>query len=156
MSTLYLDHNIYMYEAITEAQKAASIGEVPIGAVVVDKDGTVIGRGYNNMEHTKCQTGHAEVMAITQACKTINDWRLIDCTLYVTLEPCMMCFGLIQLSRIKRVVFGAKSPKTHHIPDTDLVVIEGIKEVECVRMLQDFFQSARKRRKENEAKEGFL
>jgi tRNA(adenine34) deaminase len=146
------DHAYYMCQAIKLAKKAYKKNEVPIGAVVVDKNGDIIGRGYNKMEATKCQTGHAEVIAIQKACKKKNDWRLDNCTIYVTLEPCMMCFGLIQLSRIKTLVFGGKSPLFGFScgmfqPEADSekspAIIKEIKKEECIALLQQFFKNIR-------------
>jgi len=144
-----------MVQALKQAQKAYDFGEVPIGAVVVDKYGMILGRGYNKMEQVKCQTGHAEVIAIQRACKKIGDWRLTKCWLYVTLEPCVMCFGLAQLSRIEGIIFGARSPlfgfgygKKKSIPllKSNLVIKEGIKKNECTQILQKFFRKVRKRK----------
>lgn len=148
------DHTLYMAQALKQAKKAFKKNEVPIGAVVVNKEGIIIGRGYNKTEHGKCQTAHAEVIAIQKACKKIGDWRLNDCWLYVTLEPCIMCFGLIQLSRIKGIVFGVESPlfgfgykkyKTIHIKQKNLLIEEGVAQEACTKMLQDFFKSLRKK-----------
>jgi tRNA(adenine34) deaminase len=149
-------HEKYMAMAINQAKKALAHNEVPIGAVVVDENGTVIGRGYNKMEKLKCQTGHAEVIAIQKACKKINDWRLTNCWLYVTLEPCSMCFGLAQLSRLKGVVFGTTSPlfgfgyenykKTLPLTKKDMSLLEGVKKDECTLLLQNFFQTIRKKK----------
>lgn len=104
------DHE-YMEQAIELARQAGSLGEVPIGALIVDRAGVVIGTGFNRIEHEKCQDRHAELEAIRQACKVQGDWRLEGCTLYVTLEPCLMCIGCIALSRISRLVYGADSPQ---------------------------------------------
>lgn len=147
-----LDHEKYMAAALKQAEKAFEKNEVPIGAIVVHKDGTILGRGYNKMEASKCQTGHAEVVAIKKACKKIGDWRLNDCWLYVTLEPCIMCFGLIQLSRLQGVVFGTESPlfgfgykkqKTIPLLQKNLIIQEGVKKDECSRILKKFFKKAR-------------
>ena len=155
MKKTELDHEKYMQKAIYLAQKASAQGEVPIGAIVVNKSGLIIGRGYNKMEQTKCQTGHAEITAIKKACKKIGDWRLNDCWIYVTLEPCIMCFGLIQLSRISGIVFGVKSPlfgfgykKEKGIPlfKKDLIIKEGVKKKECKELLQQFFKTIRKKK----------
>ncbi len=105
-----VDHIRYMREALKQARKAFEQGEVPIGAVVVGPDGTIIGRGYNKVEQLQQQNQHAEVRAINQACKKIDSWRLLDCSVYVTLEPCGMCMHLIKLSRMRGVVYGANSP----------------------------------------------
>ena len=100
------DDEKYMRQAYKEALKAKEIDEVPIGCVIV-KDDKIIARGYNKKERNNDVTSHAEINAIRKACKKMNSWRLVDCTLYVTLEPCSMCAGAIYQSRIKRVVFGA-------------------------------------------------
>lgn len=104
------DDERFMSMALTQARKAAKLNEVPIGCVIVH-DGKVIARGYNrrNTDHTAL--AHAEIMAIKKACRVIGDWRLEECTLYVTLEPCQMCAGAIVQSRIPRVVIGAMNPK---------------------------------------------
>lgn len=101
----------YMQLAFEQANKAQEKGEVPIGAILVDPDGRVIGRGYNRRELDQDATQHAEMMAIRQGCTELNTWRLIDCSLFVTLEPCPMCAGAIINSRIKNVYFGALDPK---------------------------------------------
>ncbi|NQY74663.1 MAG: nucleoside deaminase, partial [Candidatus Margulisbacteria bacterium] len=100
----------YMKLALEEASKAASLGEVPVGVVIV-RDGTVIARAHNTKEHQKDVTGHAEIEAIKKAQTHLSDWRLSDCELYTTLEPCPMCAGAILHARIKRLAFGAKDPK---------------------------------------------
>ena len=100
----------YMKEAIRQAKKAYALGEVPIGCVIV-YDGKIIGRGYNRRNTDKNTLAHAEITAINKASKKIGDWRLEDCTLYVTLEPCQMCAGAIVQARISRVVMGSMNPK---------------------------------------------
>lgn len=105
------DQTKWMQEALKEARLAKDKGEVPIGAVVV-KDGTVIGRGHNQKEGSQDATLHAELMAIRQANHTLGNWRLEDCDLYVTLEPCPMCSGAIVQSRIRRVYYGPYDPKS--------------------------------------------
>jgi len=104
------DYSFYMQKALALSQKAASKNEVPIGALVVDENGIIIGRGYNKVEKLHSQLEHAEVRAIKAATRKKGDWRLDGCTLYVTLEPCGMCFHLALLSRIATVVYGASSP----------------------------------------------
>lgn len=101
----------YMTLCIELAKKAAEKGECPVGAIVVDKDGRIIGEGYNMREAEQMPTAHAEIIAIEQAAKAMNSWRLTECTLYVTLEPCPMCAGAIINSRIKRLVYGAFDEK---------------------------------------------
>ncbi|SHO53041.1 tRNA adenosine(34) deaminase TadA [Anaerocolumna xylanovorans] len=153
----------YMKEALKEAKKAAKIGEVPIGCVIVYKD-KIIGRGYNRRNTQKTTLAHAEITAIQKASKAMGDWRLEDCTLYVTLEPCQMCAGAIVQARIKEVIVGAMNPKAgcagsilnilqmeefnHRVELTT-----GIMEEECKKVLQDFFVDLRIRnRKEKEEK----
>lgn len=100
----------WMREALEEAKKAEAIGEVPIGAVIV-RDGEIVGRGYNRRETDRDPTAHAEMIAIRKAAERLGGWRLIGCSLYVTLEPCPMCAGAILQSRIERVIYGASDPK---------------------------------------------
>ena len=99
----------YMRQALELARQAASVGEVPVGAVVVSPYGDIVGSGYNTVEKDGCQSRHAEVVAIEAACKTLKTWHLDQYTLYVTLEPCIMCIGLCSLSRVERMVYGAES-----------------------------------------------
>ena len=105
-----MDSRSYLLEALKLAEEAALRGEVPVGALVV-KDGVVIGRGSNTREADQDPTGHAEMIAIHEACKHLGSWRLVDCELYVTLEPCPMCLAACQQARVKRVVYGAKDEK---------------------------------------------
>lgn len=151
-------HEKYMYEALKEAEKASDIGEVPIGAIVVC-DGQIIGRGHNLRETQHQATAHAEMIAIQQANSNLGKWRLEDCTLYVTLEPCPMCSGAIILSRLKQVVYGAKDYKAgtcgtlmNLVTDSrfnhQAEVISGVLEEECGTILSDFFKLLRKRNKE--------
>ena len=143
--------------AYVAAKKAEKIGEVPIGCVIV-YDGKVIGRGYNRRKIDKNTLSHAELTAIRKASKVMGDWRLEECTLYVTLEPCQMCAGAIVQARIPRVVMGCMNPKAgcggsilnllemkefNHQVD----VTRGVLESECSRILTDFFASLRKRLK---------
>lgn len=143
--------------ALKEAQKAALIGEVPIGAVVVWQ-GKVIGYGHNLREHLEDGTAHAEVLAIQEACRYLNSWRLIDCDLYVTIEPCLMCAGAIVNSRIKRVYFGARDLKAGAtrslysvLEDSRLnhqvEVHEGLLSDQAADTMKSFFKAARKRKK---------
>ena len=145
-----------MRAAMEEARKAAKIGEVPIGAVVV-RHGEIVGRGYNLRETEKDPTMHAEMIAIREASARLGGWRLIGCTLYVTLEPCPMCAGALVQSRVEQVVFGASDPKAgcagtlmnlldeprfnHQVPVTGGVLAE-----ECGQLLKDFFRRLRKPR----------
>ncbi|MBQ2933215.1 MAG: nucleoside deaminase [Clostridia bacterium] len=142
----------FMTRAIELAKKAADQGEVPVGAVVV-KEGKIIGEGYN-MREQKCNAlSHAETEAINNACKTLGDWRLDDCTIYVTLEPCPMCAGAIINARIKEIVFGAYDLNMGCLDSvTNLsalpfaagtTVYGGIKEDECKQLLTNFFKEVR-------------
>lgn len=155
----------YMAEAIKEAKKAGDIEEVPIGAVIV-LDGEIISRAYNLRETRQSSIAHAEVLAIDEACRKLGTWRLEDAELYVTLEPCPMCAGAIMLSRIKKVVYGAKDPKggcagtfMNILEDERFnhqsEVIPGVLEAECGALLSDFFRELRKKKKQmkNKAKE---
>ena len=150
---------IYMRKALELAARAAVQGEVPVGAVVVKKStGEIVGRGYNQRELGKSPLTHAEIIAIDQASKRLGGWRLIDCELYVTLEPCPMCAGAIINSRIKAVYFGASDSKAgsfgsvidfnslpyNHKP----IVTGGILENECQSILTDFFKQLRQNKKD--------
>lgn len=147
-------HEFYMQKALLQAKIAATHNEVPVGAVIVSPDGKIIARAYNKVETNSCQTGHAEVIAIQKATKKMGDWRLNGCLIYVTLEPCMMCLGLIQLSRLKKIFFGATSPifgTGSLTSNTNLVhnylkkldVEGGIKEKDCAALLKSFFKKKR-------------
>lgn len=143
----------FMIRAIELARKAATEGEVPVGAVIV-KNGEIIGEGYNMREQKRNALSHAETEAIKNACKTLGDWRLDDCTIYVTLEPCPMCAGAIVNARIKEIVFGAYDLSMGCIDSvtsiTSLpfaagtIVYGGVKEDECKKILTDFFEGVRK------------
>lgn len=147
----------YMKIAIDLAKSAANLNEVPVGAVVVKKStGEIIGKGYNRREVDKSSLAHAEIIAIKQASERLGGWRLIECELFVTLEPCPMCAGAIINSRIERVVFGTHDLKAgscssvvnlfelpyNHKP----VVISGVLQEECSAILSDFFKELRKRK----------
>ena len=146
----------YMKQAIKQAMKAQEKDEVPIGCVIV-KDDKIIARGYNLRQSKQQSYAHAEMIAIQKACKKLGTWRLEDCDLYVTLEPCPMCAGAIQQSRIKKVVFGAYDPKggffgsnfninevkgLNHYPEVE----GGILKEETAQLLKDFFKKKRERR----------
>ncbi|MED3623430.1 tRNA adenosine(34) deaminase TadA [Neobacillus thermocopriae] len=148
---------LFMLEAIKEAQKAEEINEVPIGAVIVH-DGKIISRAHNLRESEQNALAHAELLAIDKACKSMGSWRLEDTTLYVTLEPCPMCAGAIVLSRVKRVVYGAADPKggcvgtlMNLLQDSRFnhqsEVVRGVLEKECGQMLTNFFRKIRERKK---------
>ena len=149
----------WMKKAILQEKVAMKKNEVPIGCVIV-KDGKIIARAHNLRESQQIATKHAELIAIERACKKLKTWRLEDCDLYVTLEPCPMCAGAIILSRIRSVTFGAYDPKGgcagscadlfhvkgfNHYPE----VHGGILEEECAQLLKDFFRQKRKEKKKN-------
>ena len=147
-----MDDIQYMDEALALARAAAAEGEVPVGCVVVRK-GEIVGRGRNRREQGRSALAHAEVEAIRQACETLNGWRLWECTLYVTLEPCPMCAGAIVNARIPRVVYGAKDTKSGACGSVcDLFSMEfnhhprvesGLREEEWAALLTEFFQKLR-------------
>lgn len=154
MNNSFKDH--FMKKALAQARVALKHEEVPIGAIVIDPQGTVIGRGYNKIESKQSQLAHAEVQAIDQACRKMKSWRLIGCMIYVTLEPCLMCLGLIKLCRLKGIVYGAKSHLFGALTDDDhkpsfynksLAVQGGVLEAESIALLQTFFKKVRKMRK---------
>ena len=144
----------FMREALRQAARAEEAGEVPVGAVIV-REGRIIARAFNQVEQLKDATAHAEMLALTQAEEIAGDWRLTDCTLYVTKEPCPMCAGAMVHTRLARVVFGASDPKggaaggainllqfptlNHHCKITG-----GVREPECRMLLKDFFSAQRK------------
>lgn len=152
---------IYMKKALELARIAAEQGEVPVGAVVVKKSsGEIIGRGFNRREYGRSPLTHAEIIAIDEASRRLGGWRLIDCELFVTLEPCPMCAGAMINSRIERVVFGAFDPKAgscgsvvnlfelpyNHKPE----LVGGVLESECAGILSEFFRELRQRKKAEE------
>lgn len=147
----------YMKEAIRQAKKAYAIGEVPIGCVIVYED-KIIGRGYNRRTTDHNTIAHAETIAIKKAGKKMNDWRLEDCVMYVTLEPCQMCSGAIVQSRMKKVVVGCMNPKAgcagsilnllqmsefNHQVELET----GVLEEECSQLMKDFFRELREKKK---------
>jgi len=148
------EKEFFMKEALKEAKKAYDKLEVPVGAVIV-KDGKIIARGHNQKETKKSSIRHAEISAIEKACNKLNSWRLIDCSMYVTLEPCPMCAGAIIQSRIKDVYIGTNDEKTgscgsvfnlfedykfnHHVKSEN-----GICKEDCEKILKDFFKELRK------------
>lgn len=153
------DHNEkFMKDALKQAKKAYALGEVPIGCVIV-YEGKIIARGYNRRNTDKNTLSHAEITAINKASKKIGDWRLEDCTLYVTLEPCQMCSGAIVQARIPRVVIGCMNPKAGCAGSVlnilenpsfnhQVMVTRGVLEQECSQMLKTFFTELRIRNKE--------
>lgn len=153
----------YMKEALKQAKKAYALGEVPIGCVIVHQ-GKIIGRGYNRRNTDKNTLAHAEITAINKASKYIGDWRLEECTMYVTLEPCQMCAGAIVQARIPQVVMGCMNPKAGcagsilnilEMPrfNHQAEVIRGVLEQECSDMLKLFFTQLRERNKEEKQKQ---
>lgn len=151
------EKDFFMSEALKEAEKSLDKAEIPIGCVIV-KDGEVIGRGHNAREELNQAIMHAEVMAIQKANRTVGNWRLLDCTLFVTIEPCVMCSGAIGLARIPKVIYGASNQKFGGagslydiLRDERLnhrVEVEtGVMEEECAKIMQDFFRQSRERKK---------
>ena len=142
----------FMDAALELAKEAAAEGEVPVGCVIV-RNGQIVGRGRNRRETEKTALGHGEIEAIADACRNLGGWRLWECTLYVTLEPCPMCAGAIINARIPRVVYGASDAKSgacgsvcnlfsmefNHHPEVE----KGVREAECAALLQEFFQNLR-------------
>jgi tRNA(adenine34) deaminase len=153
----FMNDEKYMREALKQARRAYLLGEVPIGCVIVYKD-KIIGRGYNRRNTNKTTLAHAELTAINKASKSMGDWRLEDCTIYITLEPCQMCAGAIVQARIKRAVVGTMNPKAgcggsilnllqmeefnHQVEITT-----GVLKKECTELLQSFFKELRIRNK---------
>jgi len=144
-----------MQLAIAEAKRALGHDDVPVGAVILGGDGSILGRGHNERELLQDPSAHAEMLAIREAAAAVGSWRLLDTTLYVTLEPCAMCAGAIVLARIPTVVFAAPDPKAgaagsvldvlaepalNHRPE----VVAGVREAECAQLLRDFFASRRR------------
>ncbi|MBF1250155.1 MAG: nucleoside deaminase [Lachnospiraceae bacterium] len=148
----------FMKAAIVQAKKAYALGEVPIGCVIV-KDNQIIARGYNRRSIDHNTLAHAEMIAIKKACKKLGDWRLEDCTMYITLEPCPMCAGAIVQARIKNIVIGAMNAKAGcagsildlmHIQrfnhQVDTLLLDGEIHEECVELLKDFFRELRQKK----------
>jgi tRNA(adenine34) deaminase len=145
--------NYFVREALRQAQKAYEAGEVPVGAVVV-REGRIIARAYNQVELLKDATAHAEMLALTQAEAAVGDWRLTDCDLYVTKEPCAMCAGAIVHVRLRRLIFGCADPRAGaagsvinllQLPSLNhrCEITSGVLENECAAILQDFFRKRR-------------
>ena len=156
----------YMREAIRQAKKAKALGEVPIGCVI-EYRGKIIGRGYNRRKTDKNTLSHAELKAIRKASKVMGDWRLEECTMYVTLEPCQMCSGAIVQARIPKVVIGCMNPKAgcagsilnifdvpefNHQVETE----KGMLEEECSALLTDFFKELRERNRAEKMKKALI
>ena len=151
---------IYMRAALAEAKAAFAMGEVPVGAVIVDdRSGDIVARGHNMRETWRDATAHAEVIAIREACKALERWRLSGCSLYVTVEPCPMCAGALVMSRVDRVVYGAPDVKagaceslfnivSHPALNHQLEMRAGVLEDECRAVMKRFFEERRKKRSE--------
>lgn len=147
----------FMRAALKEAQKAADIGETPVGAVIVH-DGKIIARGYNKRETKRNALMHAEIIAVNKACRKLGGWRLPECDIYVTLEPCPMCMGAIIQARIDNLYFGAYDAKSgcagsvcdlsHALPHK-LNAVGGIERGECEEILKSFFKKLRERKNKN-------
>ena len=163
MDTNLTIHEKYMKEAIKQAKKAYALGEVPIGCVIVH-DKKIIARGYNRRNTDKSTLAHAEVAAIRKASKKLGDWRLEDCSLYVTLEPCQMCAGAIVQARISEVIMGSMNPKAGcggsilnilEMPEFNhqVRVVRGVLEEECSDMLTTFFKELRQSKAAKKSKE---
>ncbi|MDJ0692803.1 tRNA adenosine(34) deaminase TadA [Mastigocoleus sp. MO_188.B34] len=154
----YLIHRKWMSRALEVAEAAGNCGEVPVGAVIIDSFENVIAEAGNRKQRDHDPTGHAEIIAIKTATQSLQNWRLQDCTLYVTLEPCPMCAGAIVQSRLKLLVYGVDDPKTGairttmNIPDSaasnhNLQVIGGVLEADCRQQLQTWFAARRTKKK---------
>ena len=151
-----MEKEYYMKKALSYAKRAGNVGETPVGAIIV-RNGEIISFGYNKREKKKNALCHAEIMAINRACKKLGGWRLWECDMYVTLEPCPMCAGAIINSRIKKVYFGAYDKKAgcfgsvadfnelnfNHKPEVE----GGVLEEKCAKLLSDFFKSLREKKK---------
>lgn len=150
------EHLLFMEEAIKEAEKAATLGEVPIGAVVVC-NGQIVGRGHNLREQDNDPTAHAEICALRRAGQTLGSWRLANCTLYVTMEPCPMCCGALINSRVDTVVYGASEPKFGSAGSQlnllqfpgfnhNVHIVGPIDQERCSRLMKDFFAQLRNKK----------
>lgn len=149
------DAHFYMQKALAQARRALAADEVPIGAVVVAPDGTIVGRGFNQVEKRGCQIAHAEMLAVQQASKKQGDWRLLGHWVYVTLEPCSMCMNFMKLSRVAGIVYGAESPLFGYHLDNDsghrvynkiaVQIQKGVCAEEAASLLKQFFQKKRKK-----------
>ena len=153
----FIPEKKFMERALVLAKMALSGGDIPVGCVI-EKDGVIIGEGYNTRERDKDPLGHAEVNAIKEASKNLGDWRLTGCRLYVTLEPCRMCSGASINARIERIIYGAddfavsscnQDDLDRHSPAHKIKVFPNFMEEECKKMLQSFFKDLRKNQTEN-------
>ncbi len=153
--TLNHKDTFFMNEALSLAKLAYIQGEIPVGAIIVNADNKIISKAYNLRETNKSATAHAETLAIEEACKKLDRWRLHDCTLYVTLEPCFMCAGAIVLARLPRVVFATKDPKAGAVGSLANVLNDPRLNHQCIikseicaaeasQLLKDFFKARRK------------
>ena len=156
--------NMYMEQALAEAQKAFALGEVPIGAVLVDETGQIVARGHNMRETWHDATAHAEMVAIREACRQLGKWRLSGLTLYVTIEPCPMCAGSLVMSRVDRVVYGSTDAKagaveslfnivSHPGLNHQLAVTAGVLADDCAAIMKRFFAERRQKRKKTRSNE---
>ena len=151
-----MDNDKWMRQALEQAERAARMGEIPVGAVIV-RQGEIIGEGHNRRETDNDPLAHAELLAIRQAARAVGNWRLVGCTIYVTLEPCAMCAGALVNSRVESLVFGTRDPKagfcgslgdlvTDQRLNHRLEVTEGVLAEDCARLLQEFFATLRSQR----------
>ncbi len=158
MTAAFIPQARYMMRALDLARQAAEMGEVPVGAVVVQKStGRIIGEGYNRRETDRSPLAHAEIMAIDAASKTLGGWRLLDSALYVTLEPCPMCAGAILHARLEQVIYGTTDPKGGAVDSVQQLfalpynwtpeVHTGLLQAECAQVLKDFFRELRRKKK---------
>lgn len=132
----------YMGLALKQARKALKYNEVPVGAIIV-KDNKIISQAYNKREKTHDVTKHAEIIAISKACRKLKNWRLEGCTIYITMEPCMMCCGAIEQSRISKVVYGAANENFGNIKNIHVKNISQVCEKECRELVSEFFKNKR-------------
>ena len=144
-----MQEEYFMRQALKEAHKAFNKDEVPIGCIIV-KEGKIISKSYNKKEKNKIATHHAEILAINKACKKLKTWHLEDCTLYTTVEPCLMCSGAIIQSRIKKVVYGTKNESFGYLTKLEnhkIEIIPNILEIDCKKILSNFFETKREKNK---------
>lgn len=152
-----MTHEEFMRIALQQAQKAYKKDEVPVGAIIV-KEGKILAKAFNKREKSKDATNHAEIICIKKACKKIKDFRLLDCDIYVTLEPCLMCLGALINARVRTIYFGASINKAETIKTSEIVeraglnhkceVVGGILEQECGSMVSNYFKDKRKSKKQ--------